>query len=137
VFVCVYVTSVPRLLIYIMLAICSKYSLLPFPGAALFLTVLVSLLLKDVSALLTSLDCRWPDGTDSNGQIPCNPDAERSACCFGSEVCLENNLCFGGVSLIYRGSCAGGWGDNLTCPEFCNDISRKCCHPCPGPDPGG
>lgn len=87
--------------------------------------LLFSILFRDVCALLTSVDCRWPDGTDSNGRIPCNPDAERSACCLGSEVCLENNLCFGGIGLFYRSACAGGWGDSEICPDFCNDLLRK------------
>lgn len=102
---------------------------------ALLATLLSSLLFHRVTGLLTSVDCRWPDGTDSNGRIPCNADAERSPCCLGSEVCLENNLCFGGVGLIYRSACAGGWGDNATCPEFCNDLIPDTwanIWPCPG-----
>ncbi|ERF74743.1 hypothetical protein EPUS_04912 [Endocarpon pusillum Z07020] len=97
--------------------------------------LLFSVLFGNIHALLTSVDCRWPDGTDSNGRIPCNPDAERSACCLGTEVCLENNLCFGGVGLFYRSACAGGWGDNETCPEFCNDLLPDTwanIWPCPG-----
>ncbi|KAF7507149.1 hypothetical protein GJ744_010831 [Endocarpon pusillum] len=97
--------------------------------------LLFSLLFGDIYALLTSVDCRWPDGTHSNDRIPCNPDADRSPCCLSTEVCLENNLCFGGIGLFYRSACAGGWGNNVTCPEFCNDLLPDTwanIWPCPG-----
>lgn len=94
-------------------------------GGSLGRALIPFLFFTSVTALLTSNDCRWPDGTWSYGRIPCNPEAERSACCLGTEVCLENNLCFGGVGLFYRSACAGGWGDELACPSFCNDIIRK------------
>ena len=111
-------------LIFVM-AISLKSLLISLHLPTFLITLFCPLFLRNVAALLTSSDCRWPDGTDANGRIPCSPDAERSPCCLESEVCLENNLCFGGIGLIYRSACAGGWGDDETCPDFCNEFLRE------------
>jgi len=73
--------------------------------------------------ILTSDDCKNIDGSNATGYSPCFPNADQSNCCDSGEVCLQNGLCFGRVGLLYRGACAGGWGDNTTCPDYCSFIS--------------
>lgn len=71
--------------------------------------------------------CYYPDGTPAPGDIPCDPDAENSACCSAKSGdafgCLANKLCRMPSGRNVRGSCTDPTWMSPECPKFCMSTS--------------
>ncbi|RDW86626.1 uncharacterized protein DSM5745_03268 [Aspergillus mulundensis] len=76
-----------------------------------------------IATALAETQCTWPDGSEAKGYAPCDPNAEKSACCLVGEICLTSGLCYGKVGLNYRGACMGEWDDVNICPDACNSLN--------------
>lgn len=75
----------------------------------------------------TNSTCYFPDGKESNGGV-CNPNAEVSACCGPTFICLSNGLCKPGPDSkktyaynFYRSACTDASFNSTSCPQFCTD----------------
>lgn len=79
----------------------------------------LSLTLMFSSALAQS--CKWKNGQDATDYFACDPTAAQSQCCLQGEACVSSGYCYGSLGVIYRGACAGGWGNDTACPQACND----------------
>ena len=68
--------------------------------------------------------CYYPDGSKSNHTL-CRPlsSDQASACCPGSNICLDNSLCLTQTSYgaIIRGSCTDPTWQSDECPRYCQD----------------
>lgn len=67
--------------------------------------------------------CYYPNGNEAKDNIPCDPDAEVSACCGVADInghaCLTNTLCLGGNGKIIRGTCTDKSWNSPDCPQWC------------------
>lgn len=63
--------------------------------------------------------CYYPNGEISL-DVPCDPDAEYTACCArGGLSCLANRLCLMPSGEFGRGSCTDPTWQSPECPKFC------------------
>jgi hypothetical protein len=79
------------------------------------------------AAAATNSTCYFPNGKESNGGV-CNPNAEVSACCGPTFICLSNGLCKPGPDSkktysynFYRSACTDASFNSSSCPRFCTD----------------
>lgn len=79
------------------------------------------------TAAATNSTCYYPNGKENNGGA-CNPNAEVSACCGPTFVCLSNGLCKPGPDSkktyaynFYRSGCTDATFNSTSCPQFCTD----------------
>ncbi|KAF3049679.1 hypothetical protein E8E11_009846 [Didymella keratinophila] len=75
----------------------------------------------------TNSTCYFPNGKKSNGGA-CNANAEVSACCGPTFICLSNGLCKPGPDTkktyaynFYRNACTDASFNSTSCPQFCTD----------------
>ena len=68
-----------------------------------------------------ALKCYYPDGSEAEGDSPCDPDADVSFCCRSSSdsSCLNNLLCQDGTGRVIRGSCSDQSWSDPACPQYC------------------
>ncbi|POR35720.1 N-acetyltransferase eso1 [Tolypocladium paradoxum] len=87
-----------------------------------------------VSPLRAAKKCYFVDGTEAeSSQMPCNPDAEFSACCAMAkdrpDICLSSGLCYaqdsGFEGMIYSNGCTDQTGQAAACPHFCPDRTNN------------
>lgn len=71
--------------------------------------------------------CYYPNGIENNGGA-CRPNADVSACCGPTFVCLSNGLCKPGPNTtktyaynFYRSGCTDASFNSTSCPRFCID----------------
>jgi hypothetical protein len=86
--------------------------------SSLIVLLTVSLLCTRVFAVA---ECYYPDGTQAVDDMPCDSEAEESACCgggFGS-VCLSNKLCQSPDEGLIRGSCTSENWSSPECAQYC------------------
>ncbi|KAH8757180.1 hypothetical protein F5883DRAFT_159453 [Diaporthe sp. PMI_573] len=87
-----------------------------------FHLTLLSFLFSTCSAI-----CYYPDGTTAPQDVPCNDNADHSACCGQGYACLSNGVCMAtgdelqksGASTYVRGSCTDSAWRSSSCPSFC------------------
>lgn len=78
-------------------------------------TLLLASLISRTSA---QRNCWFPDGSTETKDIPCDPNAQESACCGENAFCLRNGLCYTG-GVVSRGSCTDrDWG-SAACARQC------------------
>ncbi|KAI1468963.1 uncharacterized protein F4812DRAFT_353003 [Daldinia caldariorum] len=68
-----------------------------------------------------SSHCYYPNQQEAEGDSPCNPNADSSACCgrgIGT-ICLSNGLCQGPNGAVIRGSCSDKYWDSGNCANYC------------------
>lgn len=86
----------------------------------LFSSYTIGYLLLLLAGRSVSQSCWYPDHqTQAQADVPCDPNADVSACCGPNAFCLSNGLCYidGTVS---RGSCTDkNWGPE--CANVCTD----------------
>lgn len=68
--------------------------------------------------------CHFPDGSVASSDVPCNPSALVSACCFSDQACLSNGLCVSDplndtLKAYHRGTCTDQNFESSACPRFC------------------
>ncbi|KAI1799654.1 hypothetical protein F4811DRAFT_568002 [Daldinia bambusicola] len=65
--------------------------------------------------------CYYPNQEEAEGDSPCNPNADSSACCGGGigTVCLSNGLCQGPNGAVIRGSCSDKYWNSGNCANYC------------------
>lgn len=65
--------------------------------------------------------CYFPNGDSTNGDFPCDPDADDSPCCHGGQgsACLTNKLCRGPDGNTIRGSCTDQDWESSECAHYC------------------
>ncbi|OCK94375.1 uncharacterized protein K441DRAFT_660230 [Cenococcum geophilum 1.58] len=68
--------------------------------------------------------CHFPDGSVAGSDVPCNPSALVSACCFSDQACLSNGLCVSdplndALKAYHRGTCTDQNFKSSACPRFC------------------
>ncbi|KAK4121163.1 hypothetical protein N657DRAFT_647984 [Parathielavia appendiculata] len=86
--------------------------------------------LVHVGILQTCLaKCYYPGGFEST-DIPCDPDAEVSACCANGDskvanACLSNKLCIMPAGTIARGGCTDPTFTSPDCPRYCMNVEGK------------
>lgn len=62
-------------------------------------------------------NCWFPDGSTETQDVPCNANAEQSACCGPDAFCLSNGLCMAN-GVLSRGSCTDrDWADPACAKE--------------------
>lgn len=89
--------------------------------------------LVSISALIISTSsaanatCYYPNGVENHGGA-CRPDAEVSACCGPSFVCLSNQLCAVGPDTrrtyaykYYRSGCTDPYWNSSSCSQVCTE----------------
>ncbi|OCL09161.1 hypothetical protein AOQ84DRAFT_27995 [Glonium stellatum] len=74
--------------------------------------------------LALAQSCHFPDGTVSGLDVPCNPSALVSACCYSDQACLSNGLCVSDplndtLKAYHRGTCTDQNWESSACPLFC------------------
>ena len=79
-----------------------------------------------IDTMTNGSTCFFPDGTVAPRDTPCHDpllSGGASACCAGSDVCLDNNLCLAqsGPEIITRGSCTDWKWLSSECPQYCPD----------------
>ncbi|KAK4233536.1 hypothetical protein C8A03DRAFT_19408 [Achaetomium macrosporum] len=109
-----------------------------FPTTTTSITILLFLTIttltttaRGASLSQSQSQCYFPSGTESSGDVPCDPSAEVSMCCPTREACLSSGLCANagtgpseGISYA-RGTCTDqSWRSDI-CPQRCR-ISRFC-----------
>ncbi|EAS30664.1 uncharacterized protein CIMG_06143 [Coccidioides immitis RS] len=75
-----------------------------------------------LAAVAFTATCYFPDGGESNRDVPCSSD-EFTACCRHNHVCLSNGLCMqvgDQPFVISRGSCTDRNWDSARCPPVCH-----------------
>jgi hypothetical protein len=72
-------------------------------------------------ALCHAQTCYYPNGLEAEGDSPCDPDNEHSACCGQSlgSACLSNKLCRAPNGNVVRGSCTDRDWASPDCPQYC------------------
>lgn len=78
------------------------------------------LLAAGIARTTAQRNCWFPDGNTETIDVPCNTNADESACCGPTAFCLSNGLCLDS-GVVSRGSCTDRTWNSSACAQQCTD----------------
>lgn len=82
-----------------------------------FLVIILSRLIH--LGVTATLLCYWPDGTVTDGVLPCLTNGTTSMCCAVGDACTTSGWCLGSSGYIYRGGCTDQSWPSSSCLSIC------------------
>lgn len=83
-------------------------------------TTALVLLAALIARTAAQRNCWFPDGNTETQDLPCDPNADESACCGPDAFCLSNGLCLSS-GVVSRGSCTDRTWNDPACATQCTN----------------